>query len=169
MIRCQRGPRNVAKLKRERAQVFAVWKVACRGGPDRVGLASVFSGPSEGIATRSYVNPSGYWLLRSPNGIVTVQRQTDWGPATFTGREFDLTAAAAGDHGYGYGSFPTDRGTWTGRFIGYRIPRGLRGGACGCRADNRGRKCSPETSEEAPAFRHGEELEERFAGHAARL
>lgn len=128
MIRCQRGPQNVAKLKRERAQTFAVWKVACRGGPTRVGLASVFTGAAPGIATRSYVNPTGYWLLRSPNGIVTVQRQSDWGPASWTGREFDLTPEAASDHGYSFGGFPTDAGTWTGRFLGHRVPRGLRRG-----------------------------------------
>jgi hypothetical protein len=124
MIRCQHVPARTPALRRYRAQLFALWRVECPGW-DRVGGASVFEAAAGyGIATRSYVNPTGLWVLRSPNGVATIQRQTDWGPG-ITSREFDLTEDAANAHGYSYDGFPTDQGTWAGRFIGYRLPAGL--------------------------------------------
>lgn len=97
---------------------------------DYAGNASVFTDREFGIAARR-LRRGGFYFIVSPNGRWALHVQTDYGPHPGTGRWLDLTPEDAGMHGYGGTSstFPTDVGSWTGWFYGYRRPVGLRAGA----------------------------------------
>jgi hypothetical protein len=51
----------------------------------------------------------GKWFhVRAPNGVISMEQQTDIGPAPGTGRLIDISAAAAERFGYSPNNFPTD-------------------------------------------------------------
>lgn len=51
----------------------------------------------------------GKWFeVKSPNGKVSIEQQTDIGPNPRTGRKIDISAAAAERFGYSPNDFPTD-------------------------------------------------------------
>jgi len=59
----------------------------------------------------SFLNRStlGQWFeVHAPNGVVSIEQQTDIGPAASTGRGIDISAAAAERFGYSPKTFPTD-------------------------------------------------------------
>ena len=52
----------------------------------------------------------GKWFeVRAPNGVVSIEQQTDIGPHPRTGRKIDISAAAAERFGYSPTNFPTDQ------------------------------------------------------------
>jgi len=59
----------------------------------------------------------GKWFeVRAPNGVKSIEQQTDIGPHPRTGRKIDISAAAAERFGYSPSNFPTN-----GRFYWRRI------------------------------------------------
>jgi uncharacterized Tic20 family protein len=59
----------------------------------------------------SFLNPStlGNWFeVHAPNNVVSIEQQTDIGPAASTGRSIDISAAAAERFGYSPQNFPTN-------------------------------------------------------------
>lgn len=51
----------------------------------------------------------GCWFeVQAPNGVVSIEQQTDKGPSPHTGRKIDISAAAAERFGYTPKDFPTD-------------------------------------------------------------
>lgn len=59
----------------------------------------------------SFYAPStlGKWFwVKAPNGIISLEQQTDIGPNPNTGRKIDISAAAAERFGYSPNNFPTD-------------------------------------------------------------
>lgn len=75
----------------------------CRSGPVFAGRISTFSGgltaggfqaTEPGIALRSSSTLGATFRLKTDNGTDLVL-QTDWGPASWTGREIDITEAEA--------------------------------------------------------------------------
>jgi murein DD-endopeptidase MepM/ murein hydrolase activator NlpD len=61
-----------------------------------------------GIAIYNKATLGGYWRVTAPNGRTAILRQTDLGPAPFTGRKVDVTYSALGQLGYNEHNFPTD-------------------------------------------------------------
>lgn len=57
----------------------------------------------------------GTWFsVTAPNGVKSIEQQTEIGPAPDTGRTIDISAAAAERFGYSPGDFPTDGAfSWT--------------------------------------------------------
>jgi peptidoglycan hydrolase-like protein with peptidoglycan-binding domain len=67
----------------------------------------------------------GKWFeVEAPNGVRSIEQQTDIGPNPNTGRGIDISAAAAERFGYRPGNFPTDR-IFKWRLIG--VPPALAG------------------------------------------
>ncbi len=87
-------------------------KVSWFGGPhdatDSGHTASGGTTKEPGIAVYNHGTLGGYWRVRAPNGKVAVLRQTDIGPAPWTGRKVDVTYSALGQLGYNEGNFPTN-------------------------------------------------------------
>ncbi len=83
-----------------------------------------------GIAVYNRRTLGGYWEVTSPNGKKAVIRQTDLGPAPWTGKKIDLNAVAARDvFGLPYGNkFPTGEGTWKAKYLGKKPPKGVKPG-----------------------------------------
>ena len=81
-----------------------------------------------GIAVMRRSTLGGWWWVCAPRGILRsgvtrchLVRQTDIGPAAWTGRVLDVTAATARRAWRLTASgFPTDTGTWTLRYRGRR-------------------------------------------------
>ena len=100
-------------------------KISCFGGPgDPSSGPTTSSGapvsvPS--ISTYNQATKGGYWLVHMPNGKSAVLKQTDIGPAPWTGRNFDFTYTALPLLGYSQGNFPTDA-TITGTYLGKSVP-----------------------------------------------
>jgi len=69
-----------------------------------------------------YQTLGGYWRVHMPNGRTAILRQTDIGPARWTGRMLDFTYTALQQLGYTEGSFPTDA-VASAEYIG-RTPNG---------------------------------------------
>jgi murein DD-endopeptidase MepM/ murein hydrolase activator NlpD len=94
------------------AQPQVSGKVSWFGGPhDPSSGPTTASGASvrePGIAVYNRSTLGGYWKVTAPNGRTAVLRQTDLGPAPFTGRKVDVTYSALGQLGYNEGNFPTD-------------------------------------------------------------
>lgn len=61
-----------------------------------------------GIAIYNRATLGGYWKVTAANGRSAILKQTDLGPAPFTGRKIDVTYSALGRLGYNEGNFPTD-------------------------------------------------------------
>ncbi len=97
-------------------------RVSWFGGPhdstDSGHTASGGTTREPGIAIYNRATLGGYWRVTAPNGKTAVVRQTDLGPAPFTGRKIDVTYSALGKFGYNEGNFPTNsefRATYLGR------------------------------------------------------
>jgi len=64
---------------------------------------------AQGIARPQRFGTIGTWfMVRAPNGKVSIEQQTDHGPGASTGRTIDISAAAAERFGYSPQNFPTD-------------------------------------------------------------
>lgn len=63
---------------------------------------------AQGIAQPSRATLGKWFEVRAPNGVISLEQQTDLGPATFTGRTIDISAAAGERFGYSPDNFPTD-------------------------------------------------------------
>ena len=87
-------------------------KVSWFGGPhdssDSGHTASGVPTSVPGIAVYNRATLGGYWRVTAPNGKTAVLKQTDLGPADWTGRKVDVTYSALGQLGYNEGNFPTD-------------------------------------------------------------
>jgi hypothetical protein len=87
------------------------------GLPVLTGGSSYFDGSSTtatgaptstpGIAVNDQATLGGYWLIRTANGFVGIVKQTDIGPASWTGRKFDLTQSLLPFFGYSSSNYPT--------------------------------------------------------------
>lgn len=77
-----------------------------------------------GIAVYNHGTLGGYWRVTAPNGRTVVVRQTDIGPAPWTGRKIDVTYSALGKFGYGEHNFPTDQGEFKAQYLGKNQPKG---------------------------------------------
>ena len=87
-------------------------KVSWFGGPndpsDSGHTASGGTTATPGIAVYDRATLGGYWRVTAPNGRTKIVRQTDIGPAPWTGRKIDFTYSALGMFGYSEKNFPTD-------------------------------------------------------------
>lgn len=87
-------------------------KVSWFGGPhdptDSGHTASGGTTAEPGIAVYNRATLGGYWRVTGANGRTAVLKQTDLGPAPWTGRKIDVTYSALGKLGYNEGNFPTD-------------------------------------------------------------
>jgi murein DD-endopeptidase MepM/ murein hydrolase activator NlpD len=87
-------------------------KVSWFGGPNDPSsgptTASGASVKEPGIAVYDKSTLGGYWRVTAPNGRTAVLKQTDLGPAPWTGRKVDVTYSALGQLGYNEHDFPTD-------------------------------------------------------------
>lgn len=84
-----------------------------------------------GIAVYNRATLGGWWLLKLPNGKLTMIQQTDIGPAPSSGRKFDFTYSALPALGYSTSNFPTNANV-SGVYLGKSstdIERSLAGGA----------------------------------------
>lgn len=81
------------------------------GGPtDPTSGSTTASGApvsTPGIAVNNQSTLGGWWLVKLPNGVITLVRQTDIGPANWTGRVFDFTYSLLSYLGYTTSNFPT--------------------------------------------------------------
>src|SRR5215469_1197925 len=62
----------------------------------------------QGIALPSRSTLGQWFNVTAPNGVTLNLQQTDIGPASFTGRGIDISAAAADKFGYSPSNFPTN-------------------------------------------------------------
>jgi len=87
-------------------------KLSWFGGPgdatDSGRTASGGTTAEPGIAVYNRATLGGYWRVTTPNGKTVVLKQTDLGPAPFTGRKIDVTYSALAQLGYNEHNFPTD-------------------------------------------------------------
>lgn len=67
----------------------------------------------QGIALPSRNTLGDWFMVTAPNGETLRLRQTDIGPASWTGRKIDIAAVAAEHFGYTPDNFPTDKGLFT--------------------------------------------------------
>lgn len=63
---------------------------------------------AQGIALPPRETLGRWFAVRAPNGKVSIEQQTDRGPAESTGRSIDISGAAAERFGYSPKSFPTN-------------------------------------------------------------
>jgi hypothetical protein len=71
-----------------------------------------------GIAVYDRATLGGYWRVTAPNGKTAVLKQTDLGPAPWTGKKIDVTYSALGILGYNEQNFPTGTGTFRAQYLG---------------------------------------------------
>jgi hypothetical protein len=85
-------------------------RISWFGGPtDTTGAQTTLTDPRvQGIAFDNVATKGGFWLLKMPNGVIGLVRQTDVGPAPSTGRTFDFGAALLPQLGYSGKNFPTN-------------------------------------------------------------
>lgn len=88
-------------------------KVSWFGGPqdstDSGHTASGGTTATPGIAVYNRATLGGYWKVTDQKtGRSVVLKQTDLGPAPFTGRKIDVTYSALNRFGYNENNFPTD-------------------------------------------------------------
>ena len=62
----------------------------------------------QGCAFPIRTNLGDWFEIHAPNGVISIEQQTDIGPATWTGRSLDISAAAAERFGYSPATFPTN-------------------------------------------------------------
>ena len=96
-------------------------KVSWFGGPNdpSAGSTTASGAPTSepGIAVYNQATLGGWWRVTFPNGRTVDLKQTDIGPAPWTGRLVDVTYSALGLAGYSQGDFPTD-GTVSAVYLG---------------------------------------------------
>lgn len=63
---------------------------------------------AQGVAMPLPAKLGSWWAVRAPNSKVSIEQVTDRGPAAWTGRTIDISAAAAERFGYSPSNFPTD-------------------------------------------------------------
>ncbi len=63
----------------------------------------------QGISFLSRSGLGNWFLVTAPNGVQSVEQQTELGPGKRTGRLIDISAAAAERFGYSPNNFPTDK------------------------------------------------------------
>ncbi|HTA98677.1 MAG TPA: hypothetical protein VK730_13675 [Solirubrobacteraceae bacterium] len=98
-------------------------KVSWFGGPndstDSGHTASGATTATPGIAVYNRATLGGYWKVTdTKTGRSAVLKQTDLGPAPFTGRKIDVTYSALNRFGYGEHNFPTDS-TFKAEYLGH--------------------------------------------------
>src|SRR5438552_3604599 len=112
-----------------------VGKTSWFGGPndstDSGHTASGGTTKEPGIAIYNKATLGGYWRVTTPNGRTAVLRQTDIGPAPWTGRKVDVTYSALGHLGYNEHNFPTDS-TVHAEYLG-KSPKGTQSSSNGNR------------------------------------
>jgi cell wall-associated NlpC family hydrolase len=103
-------------------------KVSWFGGPhdaetgsNRTATGTPSGAP--GIAVYNRATLGGYWRVTAPNGKSAILKQTDLGPAPFTGRAVDVSSGALGRLGYSEANFPTDSQVKA-TFLGHSLPSG---------------------------------------------
>jgi len=62
----------------------------------------------QGISFFNHKTLGDWFLVKFPNGNVSIEQQTDLGPNPRTGRKIDISAACADRMGYSPHNFPTD-------------------------------------------------------------
>lgn len=97
-------------------------KVSWFGGPNdsSAGTRTASGAPTAapGIAVYNRATLGGYWRVTdTKTGRSAVLKQTDLGPAPWTGRKIDVTYSALGRFGYGEHDFPTDS-TFQAEYLG---------------------------------------------------
>lgn len=75
-----------------------------------------------GIAIYNHKTLGGYWRVKAPNGRTAVLKQTDIGPAPWTGRKIDVTYSALGKFGFNEKNFPTDS-HFQAEYLGQKPPK----------------------------------------------
>lgn len=94
------------------------------GGPNdsTTGSTTASGAPitTPGIAVYDQSTLGGWWLLKAPNGDIGLVKQTDIGPAPWTGRAFDYTYSLLPLFGYSQKSFPTNSQSY-GIYVGKSI------------------------------------------------
>lgn len=138
-------------------------KVSWFGGPhDPSSGPTTASGASvkqPGIAVYNQATLGGYWRVTAPNGRSAVLRQTDLGPAPWTGRKVDVTYSALGQLGYNEGNFPTNsqvKATYLGKNRPSEpsvSPPNVKTAAIAGRSANGGTGPSPEQQQRAAGLR----------------
>jgi hypothetical protein len=102
-LRCAAHPEVLRAIWRRDQRRFYRHRHRCRSGPVFAGRVSTFSGgltaggyqaTEPGIALRSSATLGSTFYLQTTHGSDYVT-QTDWGPASWTGREIDITEAEA--------------------------------------------------------------------------
>lgn len=87
-------------------------RISWFGGPNdaTTGSTTASGAPTStpGIAVYNRATLGGWWLIKLPNGVITLVRQTDIGPAPWTGRTFDFTYSLLHFLGYNQSNFPTN-------------------------------------------------------------
>lgn len=100
-------------------------KVSWFGGPhDPTSGPTTASGSpisAGGIAFYSHETLGGYWSITYPNGRTVIEKQTDYGPAPWTGRLFDVAYTSLAGAGYTESNFPTN-GTVKATYLGKNPP-----------------------------------------------
>jgi hypothetical protein len=61
-----------------------------------------------GIAVYNEATLGGYWNITFPNGHTVILKQTDIGPAPWTGRTIDVAYSSLNAAGYNENNFPTN-------------------------------------------------------------
>lgn len=96
-------------------------KISWFGGPNdpTTGPTTASGAPvsNPGIAVYNRATLGGWWLMKLPNGLLSVIQQTDIGPAPSTGRTFDFTYGTLPALGYSQNNFPTGA-TVSGVYLG---------------------------------------------------
>lgn len=100
-------------------------RVSWFGGPNDSGdpsgrTATGTSNAAPGIAVYNRSTLGGYWRV-TLNGKTSVLKQTDIGPAPWTGKKVDVTTGAIGRFGFNERNFPTGAKV-TAEYLGKRKP-----------------------------------------------
>ena len=87
-------------------------KVSWFGGPNDPTAGSTTASGSPisagGIAVYNHDTLGGYWQVTFPNGKTEILKQTDIGPARWTGRVVDVAYSSLAGAGYTEHDFPTN-------------------------------------------------------------
>ena len=123
---------------------MAIPSTPIRPGTTVTGKVSWFGGPGDpssgpttasglpvsvpGIALYNRATLGGYWRVTTADGRTAIVKQTDLGPAPWTGRSIDFTYTSLPRFGYTTGNFPTDSIAHA-TYLGKTLPSGVTPGA----------------------------------------